>query len=163
MATKRYKVFLEISEQEIFYHWVYDPPVPNTRGGLGTVLPGGTMRGVPYDKLRALGGGTHKIQFDETHADDTGKRSTAPSEDDLLFLRLRFELFADRVKSCMPGQPFAAILLAMTPGNADRIVPLLGKPHVAKLKAYAKTVGATKAARQKESHPLFPGATAQLP
>ena len=96
------------------------------------------MRSVPFDKLRALGNGTHTLEFDERRRDEAGNEPGSLTKDDILFRSLRFQLFAERTRGDIVGELLPTILCAMTPRNVDRIVPLLSATHVDEIKAYVK-------------------------
>jgi hypothetical protein len=155
MSPRRYKLRIHVSEPEIFYHWNYDPPVRNCGGGAGYVNPGGTMHGISYDVLKSLGEGEHAVEFDETVRSKHGRLPPTWTNDDVLFRLVRGKLFAETVGACVAGDPFCTILMAMTPRNVTRILPLLSDSHVGQLKRYAAQIADNLEERDKRDHSIL--------
>lgn len=165
MTIRQYTLILELIDPEIFYFWNYDPPVKNIGGSLDVILPGGSLHGISYDKLLLLGNGTHTVQFDEADRCRRGLRPGVETADDRLLRQARFELFAERVGASMFGQPISTLLLALTPGNVQRISPFLSATHIEQLQEYAQSIGTTKPKRDEEGHSIFSssGTTQRIP
>lgn len=165
MPKRAFQLALDISDAEVFYHWNYDPPVKNIGGGMGIIFPTGHVYDSTFLDLRTLGSGSHPVQLDETLGVNAGPAPTMESEDDRLFRLLRFALFMEEHDCCIAGEPYCTIVWAMTPGNADRIIPLLSESHIQHLQRFASQIAATKYERDQQSHTSFSNATgySQIP
>lgn len=140
---------------EIFYHWNYDPPVRNIGGGTGSVLPGEFMGDVPFEKLRAMGTGKHSLMFDETARKNPRDSRSAESKDEKLMRCVRFEIFSERIRETSPRSTVCAIVLGMTPRNAEQILPLLSGEHRRELEEYAREIAATPEERARQEHDIL--------
>jgi len=159
MPQRRYILQLEVSEQEIFYHWRYAPPASDIGGGLGAVSVGGSLHGIPFSGLQALGTGKHEVVFDETARSACGHSPSFDNQDALLLRRLRLELFAEKAGASTPQSTFCQVLLSMTPRNAKRILPLLSRRQIERLAHFARSIPAMKSDRdQNEKLAVFSNA-----
>jgi hypothetical protein len=154
MPPRRYTLRIHLSEPEVFYFWTYDPPVTNCFGGMGHVNPGGTLHGISYDALKNLGEGEHAVEFDETVRCKHGRLPPQWTEDDVLFRHLRLELFVGKFAD-NEAAIFCILLLAMTPRNAGRILPLLSDSHLKRLRRYAGEIAESKEKRDVQDHSIF--------
>lgn len=158
MPLRRFRICLDVSEPRILYCWHYDPP--GQGAGVGDVLPKGTLHGIPYDALLALGNGWHSIEFDEAARSKIGYPPVEMTADNRRVEKLRRELFSNKCGVSTKGTVEWAVILGMSPGAADRIIPLLSQDHLAMLKRFAQRIADTPEERQRrwKEYALFSSA-----
>lgn len=156
MAKRRFKLVLEVLEDYVLYHWVHDPPIKSVGGGLGRVWPNGALDTLTYEDLRAMGSGTHQVDLEEIRCySGTGDEPEDETDDEYLYRRVRFELFAERTGGGSANWAFTAIMDGMTRENAPRIAKLLPDHHVERLREFARDIPATKEARDAADYTLW--------
>lgn len=166
MARRRFKLVLQALDDYVLYQWNYDPPVKSVGGSMGRVWPRGALDTFTYENLRAMGTGTHYVEFDEIQTRiGTGEPPPNETEDERLLRRVRFELFAEEVGGGTANWAFTAILEGMTSKNAARVAKLLPDHHVERLREFAQDIPATEDARAEAEYTLFSssGYTRSLP
>ena len=164
MPRRSYALVLEVDGDEIFYHWNYNPEVPNCGGGVGVLLPGDQFYDLTYDELFSLGEGTHMIDFDETVLDVEDVRATVGrSDDDILFRRFRYGQFCHRAGVYTSGERHCETLLAFTPENAHRIVPRLSPEETKELTDYASRIPESLLDRSDDEFFIFSSGAGTIP
>ena len=136
--TTNVTLLLQISEPEIFYGIEESAQA----GEIGAVFPGGTLHGLDYDDLRALGSGTHNIPMNVAAPSESVSDGHLLSRDDELFHGMKFALFGYEVGSHSFETVHWAIVLAFTEANRERIPPLLPERHLDRLRKFAGEVAA---------------------
>lgn len=134
-------------------------------GSVGVIFPGGTFLGLPYAQLVKLGSGLHAVELDETAEWEAGQSPLGEPEDDRLFRAARFELFKHEHCGCLVGEPFCTLLEAMTPGNSERLLPLLPDDFVAEFHTYARQIAPTpeERARKHRLIDIYTGKNESIP
>lgn len=165
MEKRPITLSLEVTEFEIFYHWNYMPTIKGVGGNLGFVCPGGTLHDLSYDSLAKLGSGTHEIQFNERVQSEKGPNKGFEDERSKKMSFVKFELFCDRIHSCIAGEPFATLVMSFSPELAEEICPLLSQKHMAELSAYAREIPENISSKQAEEFEFFSssGTTTNVP
>ena len=147
MAVRRVRVTLEMHEGEIFCHWRRDSADRDFGGVTESVLPGGSLHGIPYAELEELGTGEHYVFLDETVPCSAGQEPANRTEDDRVLNVLQGCLFMERVGELSPDEVFCEILLSITPKNVDRIVSVLPSSQIERLREYGKRIPAARPER----------------
>jgi hypothetical protein len=131
-------LLLEVDDAEILVF--YKPPDsgPSVGGYLGVVGPGGSFKGLDYDRLLDLGPGWHDVPVVETASSHRGMVPLEQTEDDRLFRELRHALFQYEVGARVAWEMCDAASRAMTPGNQARVARLLGSDRWRRLYGHAR-------------------------
>lgn len=111
---------LRVSEDEVFAF--YRPPDagPNVGGYFGRVYPGGQFKGLPFDRLRALGTGRHEAEADERAGSDRGPEPAGRTEAVRRMEDFRYALFLYTVGAARDWEVLAFARRVVELDLADR-------------------------------------------
>ena len=110
-----HEVEIEVHDDVVFYDVIAGRWGSHT----GAIFRGGAIDGIGYDALACLGSGRHAIVLvDHRRTGD----AWPVDEDDLSFLKFRFERFVDRNND---RRSITALIMAFSPRNHARVEPLM--------------------------------------
>jgi len=131
---------LEVAAPEICAF--YRPPDagPNVVGYLARVYPGGSFLGIDYERLLALGTGSHEVLADERAKGSRGVEPPKQPVGERQLGELQWALFMYREGICTEGEVVFQALLAMTPGNVASAAACLTDEWQRRLQQFAADI-----------------------